>query len=194
MRVSASELRARVVGEGANLGFTQPARIEYARGGGRKNLEAIHNSAGVDTSDHEVNIKILMALAVDAGLVAPADRAALLESVTDDVVAAVLADSADQSDALRRAQAASAIDLDRFEVLQQRLVAGGLLDAGLESLPDGAEYQARRQAEAGLTRPELAVLLAGAKRQVKAEVLASSPARQPGHDRRPARVLPGRAG
>ena len=173
VRIAASELRCRVVGEGANLGFTQRARIEYARRGGRINTDAIDNSAGVDTSDHEVNIKILLGLAVDDGLVSPAERPELLRAVTDDVVAAVLADSADQSDGLRRARDASAAGLDAFEAAQAELVRSGVLDPGIERLPDAAEYDARRRAGAGLTRPELAVLLAGAKRRVKAEVLSS---------------------
>ena len=104
VRITADQLRARVVGEGANLGFTQRARIEYARRGGRINMDAIDNSAGVDTSDREVNIKVLLGAAIEAGLITDEDRAALLAEATDEVVAAVLADSADQCDALRRAR------------------------------------------------------------------------------------------
>ena len=173
VRITADQLRARVVGEGANLGFTQRARIEYARRGGRINMDAIDNSAGVDTSDREVNIKVLLGAAIAAGLITDEDRAALLAEATDEVVAAVLADSADQSDALRRARDASARDLDQFEATQRELVDAGIVDPDIEELPGSDEYDARRRAGAGLTRPELAVLLAGAKRSVKAAVLAS---------------------
>ncbi|MEJ7582927.1 MAG: NAD-glutamate dehydrogenase domain-containing protein [Acidimicrobiales bacterium] len=173
VRVSADTLRCRVVGEGANLGFTQQGRIEYARRGGRINMDAIDNSAGVDTSDREVNVKILLGLALDHGVIDRAERSALLADSVGDVVAAVLRDCADQSDALTRAVEASAEDLAPFEATQGDLVAAGVVDRGLEALPGGQEYEARRRAKAGLTRPELAVFLAGAKRRVKAAVLDS---------------------
>jgi len=174
LRITADQLRARVVGEGANLGFTQRARIEYARRGGRINMDAIDNSAGVDTSDREVNIKVLLGVAMEAGEIGENERAELLAGATDEVVASVLADSADQCDALRRASEHSARDLEVFEQAQQELVDAGIVDADVEALPARDEYEARRRAGAGLTRPELAVLQAGAKRSVKAAVLASS--------------------
>jgi glutamate dehydrogenase len=173
VRVTADQLRARVVGEGANLGFTQRARIEYARRGGRINMDAIDNSAGVDTSDHEVNIKILLGLALEAGEIDPRRRVELLAGASDEVVAAVLADTAKQSDALSRARDVSAAELDDVEATQRDLVGAGLVDPVVEALPDSLQYEARRRAGAGLTRPELAVLLAGGKRRVKAAVLAS---------------------
>ena len=193
VRMTADQLRARVVGEGANLGFTQRARIEYARRGGRINMDAIDNSAGVDTSDREVNIKVLLGAAIAAGLITDDDRAALLAEATDEVVAAVLADSADQSDALRRARDASARDLDQFEATQRELVDAGIVDPDIEELPGSDEYDARRRAGAGLTRPELAVLLAGAKRSVKAAVLASDLPDDPATRELLVGVLPERA-
>jgi glutamate dehydrogenase len=174
LRITADQLRARVVGEGANLGFTQRARIEYARRGGRINMDAIDNSAGVDTSDREVNIKVLLGVAMDGGEIDERERSELLAGATDEVVASVLADSADQCDALRRASEGSARELTVFEQTQQELVGAGIVDADVEALPAPDEYEARRRAGAGLTRPELAVLQAGAKRSVKAAVLASS--------------------
>ena len=100
LRIAASSLRARVVAEGANLAFTQRARIEYARRGGRINMDAIDNSAGVDTSDQEVNLKILLSLAIDAGELDPEDRDAVLQAGTDDVVEAVLAHTTRQCERL----------------------------------------------------------------------------------------------
>ncbi len=173
VRLPASELRARVVGEGANLGLTQRARIEFARRGGRINIDAIDNSAGVDISDREVNLKILLGLALDAGEIDGRERAELLAGVVDEVVGAVLDDSADQSEALTRAARASEADLDGFEAAAGVLVAAGVVDPSAEALPDTQDYAGRRRAGAGLTRPELAVLLAGSKRLVKAAVLRS---------------------
>src|SRR5205085_8031016 len=107
VRVEGSRIRARVVAEGANLAFTQRARIEYARRGGRINTDAIDNSAGVDISDREVNLKILLRMAVEAGEITMDDRDRLLADASDDVVAAVLDDCRQQSLALSRAQVAS---------------------------------------------------------------------------------------
>ncbi|MBI2710584.1 MAG: NAD-glutamate dehydrogenase [Actinobacteria bacterium] len=173
VRVPASLLRARVVAEGANLGFTQRARIEYARRGGRINTDAVDNAAGVDCSDREVNLKILLDLAVVDGRIDVNERNRLLGDHADEVVDAVLTDCADQGDGLTRARDDSATDLDAYEAVQLALVTAGLLAPVIEALPSAAEYAARREAGAGLTRPELAVLLAGVKRQVKEALLAS---------------------
>jgi len=179
VRVTASQVRARVVGEGANLAFTQRARIEYARRGGRINTDAIDNSAAVDISDREVNLKILMRAAVDAGEITTDDRDRLLTEITDDVVAAVLDDCRQQSLAISRAQAASPHRMDAIEALLVELEGSAVLDRGIEALPSTEEMQARSQAGAGLTRPELAVLLAGAKRRLAAQVLESGIPDQP---------------
>ncbi len=111
VRVDGRDLRCKVVGEGANLGFTQAGRIEYALGGGRIDTDAIDNSAGVDTSDHEVNIKILTGMAERAGELKPADRDALLASMTDEIAAHVLSHNYDQTLALSLMQAEAVEDL-----------------------------------------------------------------------------------
>ena len=130
VRVTGSQVRARVVGEGANLAFTQRARIEYARRGGHINTDAIDNSAGVDISDREVNLKILLRPAVESGEITLAERDELLAEVCDDVVAAVLHDSARQSLALSRAQAASAGRIGAIERLMVELEAAGVARPG----------------------------------------------------------------
>ncbi len=179
VRVTGSQVRARVVGEGANLAFTQRARIEYARRGGHINTDAIDNSAGVDISDREVNLKILLRPAVEAGEMTAAERDSVLADVCDDVVAAVLHDSARQSMALTWATAASAGRVGAIERLMVELGQAGVLDRAVEALPTTAEMAARARAGAGLTRPELAVLLAGAKRGLTAALLASGMPDQP---------------
>ncbi len=173
VRVEASSVRARVVGEGANLAFTQRARVEYARRGGHINTDAIDNSAGVDISDHEVNLKILLALAVESGEVTIAERNQLLHEVCDDVVARVLRNCSLQSTALSRAHAASPGAMVAMEELLAELEATGVLDRTVEAMPSTVEMQARARAGAGLTRPELAVVLAGAKRSLTAALLVS---------------------
>ncbi|MDQ6797546.1 MAG: NAD-glutamate dehydrogenase [Actinomycetota bacterium] len=173
VRVEASTVRARVVGEGANLAFTQRARIEYARRGGHINTDAIDNSAGVDISDHEVNLKILLALAVESGEVTTAERNRLLHDVCDDVVATVLHNCSLQSMALSRAHAASPGAMLAMEALLVDLEATGVLDRAVEAMPSTVEMGTRARAGAGLTRPELAVLLAGAKRSLGAALLVS---------------------
>ncbi len=173
VRVEGRDVRARIVGEGANLALTQRARIEVARRGARINVDAIDNSAGVDSSDHEVNLKILLARAEDAGRIDRAERDALLAANADEVVAAVLADCQAQSDALDRAERQATAGFPAVARVLRRLVADGVLDPEVEALPDDKEIEARSAAGAGFTRPELAVLLAGVKRQVVGELLAS---------------------
>ncbi len=173
VRVDGGSIRARVVGEGANLAFTQRARIEYARRGGRINTDAIDNSAGVNISDHEVNLKILLRLAADAGELAGGERDELLAEVCEEVVEDVLRDSALQSALLTRAHASSPHRMEALETLLGDLEAHEVVDRQVEALPTVEEMQDRSQAGAGLTRPELAVLTAGAKRRLVAELLAS---------------------
>ncbi|MGI8809163.1 MAG: NAD-glutamate dehydrogenase domain-containing protein [Acidimicrobiales bacterium] len=179
VRIEGSSVRARVVGEGANLGFTQRARIEYARRGGHVNTDAIDNAAGVDISDHEVNLKILLRLAVEAGELVGPERDQILHDVCDDVVAAVLRDCALQSMALARAFATSSSDMAAAGALMEELAAAGVVDRAVEALPGPEEMRAREEAGAGLTRPELAVLLAGAKRSLVTRLLASDVPDQP---------------
>ena len=174
VRVNATELRARVVGEGGNLGFTQRARIEVALAGGRINTDAIDNSAGVDTSDHEVNLKIALAPLVASGVMTTAARNALLDELTDDVAALVLAHNRSQGRAISRDQHRSTTRLAEFREMMIELETNGLLDRALEGLPDRETLRARRATFLGLTRPELAVLLAYAKMQAT-RILASDP-------------------
>jgi len=179
VRVEGSSVRARVVGEGANLAFTQRARVEYARRGGHINTDAIDNSAGVDISDHEVNLKILLRLAVEAGRLTMEQRDGVLQEAGGEVVAAVLRDCELQSVALTRAGHTSAGRMVALEALMAELEAAGVVDRAVEALPTTEEMAGRMEAGAGLTRPELAVLLAGSKRSLAARLLASGVPEQP---------------
>ena len=174
VRVDASQIRARVVGEGGNLGFTQLGRIEYGLKGGRINTDAIDNSAGVDMSDHEVNIKILLQLPVQAGSLSFEDRNRLLEEMTDEVSKLVLEDNYSQSLCLSLAEERSQEDLSLFESLQEHLSDRGDLDPVVEELPDGRTYRERAGQHLGLTRPELAVLLAYTKMALTEHLLLSN--------------------
>jgi glutamate dehydrogenase len=163
VRVDAGEMRARVIGEGANLGLTQAARIEFARKGGRINTDFIDNSAGVDCSDHEVNIKIALNGEVAAGRLAQADRDALLKAMTDDVAALVLRDNRLQTQALSLAALGGAAAVPAFQRLIQTLEGRAGLDRRVEGLPSDDVLGQRATAGEGLTRPELAVVMAYAK-------------------------------
>jgi glutamate dehydrogenase len=173
VRINGKEVRAKVVGEGANLGLTQLGRIECAMNGVRLNTDAIDNSAGVDTSDHEVNLKILMGGAMRRGEMTAAARDALLASMTDDVATLVLKDNYDQTLAISVTESRGVNDLDACARYMRDLEARGRLDRAVEFLPDDGELRRRAQTGKGLTRPELAVLLAYAKLDLKAELLAS---------------------
>ncbi|HUO11126.1 MAG TPA: NAD-glutamate dehydrogenase domain-containing protein, partial [Caulobacteraceae bacterium] len=173
VRVDGRDLRCKVVGEGANLGFTQAGRIEYALAGGRIDTDAIDNSAGVDTSDHEVNIKILTGMAELSGKLQPRDRDALLASMTDDIAAHVLSHNYDQTLALSVMQARSADDLAAYERFMVTLEGKGRLDRVLEGLPSPEAVAERGRAGKGLTRPELAVMLAYGKLDLFETLIAS---------------------
>jgi glutamate dehydrogenase len=173
VRISGNQVRARVVAEGGNLGFTQRGRIEYALGGGRINTDFIDNSAGVDTSDHEVNLKILLGLAVARGELTMPERDELLAACSDDVVKAVLYDNYLQAQILSQEMTVSAQRLETYEDLMRQLEQEGELEREVEFLPSSEEIAERRTKGLGLTRPELAVLLAYAKRSVYAALLAS---------------------
>jgi glutamate dehydrogenase len=173
LRAAGSELRARVVGEGGNLGFTQLGRIEFARAGGRINTDAIDNSAGVDTSDHEVNIKILLDHAVQAGELDLAGRNSLLASVTDEVAALVLRDNYEQNVLLGVARHGAKALMSVHRRLIRELEKAGKLHRDLEFLPTDKELATREAEGTGLTSPELAVLTAYVK-IVLAERLGAS--------------------
>jgi glutamate dehydrogenase len=179
IRVNANELRARVVGEGGNLGFTRRARVEYAAGGGLINADFIDNSAGVDCSDHEVNLKILLGLAERRGEMTRAERDELLEAVTQDVVEHVLYDSFLQAQIIAQEVERSAGRMFAYEDLIELLEATGLLDRASENLPTGDEITERRRGTRGMERPELAILVAYAKRWVARSLEASGFADDP---------------
>ncbi|MGH6787557.1 MAG: NAD-glutamate dehydrogenase domain-containing protein [Novosphingobium sp.] len=163
LRIDGAELRCKVIGEGANLGITQAGRIEFALGGGRANADFIDNSAGVDCSDNEVNIKIALAGAKRAGRLTEPARVKLLASMTDEVGEIVLEDNRLQALALSIAHAGGAPATPAWLRLIEMLEDGGHLDRKTEGLADG-ETLARRAADGhGLTRPELAVVLSSTK-------------------------------
>jgi glutamate dehydrogenase len=173
LRINGTDLRAKVIGEGANLGLTQLGRIEYSQAGGRLNTDAIDNSAGVDTSDHEVNLKILMGGPMRRGELPPEARDRVLAEMTDDVAALVLKDNYDQTLALTVALSRGTADLDACGRYMRDLESRGRLDRAVEFLPDDGELRRRAQTGKSLTRPEFSVLLAYAKLDLKAELLAS---------------------
>jgi glutamate dehydrogenase len=162
-RVNAEDVRARVIGEGANLGVTQAARIAFAAKGGRINTDFIDNSAGVDCSDNEVNIKIALGTEVAAGALTMPARDALLASMTDDVERIVLEDNRLQTLALSIAERGGASGLPSLVRLIEIFEAEGRLDRAVEGLAANDELHRRAASGTGLTRPELAVLLATAK-------------------------------
>ena len=179
LRIDASALHVRVVGEGGNLGFTQRARIEFALAGGRINTDAVDNSAGVDTSDHEVNLKIFMQRLKEQGeIVDLAERDRLLAEVTEEVCEAVLAGNYGQSLCLSLDALRCRDDVEPFFDLSDRLSNAGLLDRRGEQIPGAGEVLAR--SERALTRPELAVLMAYAKMQLKQALLESDLPSAPG--------------
>jgi glutamate dehydrogenase len=173
VRLNANQVRAKVIAEGGNLGVTALGRVEFDLCGGRINTDAMDNSAGVDCSDHEVNIKILIDSLVTAGKVKPEERTGLLESMTDEVARLVLADNADQNHLLgtSRANAASLLPVHADQI--RYLVAERGLNRELEALPSEKEIRRRADAGLGLTSPELATLMAHVKLALKADVLAT---------------------
>jgi glutamate dehydrogenase len=173
VRVDGRDLRCAIVGEGGNLGFTQRGRIEFAKRGGRINTDAIDNSAGVDCSDHEVNIKILLNKVVDQGDMTMKQRDKLLASMTEEVGLLVLRNNVLQVQAISLAEKQASDLLDTQTAFIRHLEATGRLDREIEVLPDDETLAERRQAGRGLTRPEIAVLLAYAKMTLFDELLAS---------------------
>ena len=173
VRVTADRVRARVIGEGGNLGLTQRARIRYSRRGGRINTDFIDNAAGVATSDREVNLKILLAMAMEDGRLDGAGRDARLQAAEDEVAAEVLRQVDHSVAALNRALPDSAGQLDAYASLIDVLEASGRVDREVEDLPDAQELAVRRGAGAGMIRPELAVLLAYAKSDLGAAIEAA---------------------
>ena len=180
LRVDGADLRCKVIGEGANLGTTQAGRIEFAQHGGRINTDFIDNSAGVDCSDNEVNIKIALAGAKRAGRLTEPARVKLLSSMTDEVSAIVLEDNRLQALALSIAQAGGSAATASHLRLIETLEASGQLDRKTEGLAEAEAYQRRAADGRGLTRPELAVLLSSAKLALQAAIEASPLPDDPG--------------
>ncbi|HVA15500.1 MAG TPA: NAD-glutamate dehydrogenase [Stellaceae bacterium] len=173
MRIDGQDVRAKVVGEGANLGVTQKGRIEYAMAGGRIDTDAIDNSAGVDTSDHEVNIKILLNAVVAAGDLSLEQRNALLQQMTDQIADHVLRDNYLQGLALSLAEAQGVERLDGEARLIRDLDRAGRLDRAIEFLPSEDALATRALARQPLTRPELSVLLAYVKNTLTEDLIES---------------------
>jgi glutamate dehydrogenase len=173
VRVDASQLRCRVVGEGGNLGLTQRGRVEFALAGGRVNTDAIDNAGGVNCSDHEVNIKILLDSVVAEGDLTGKQRNQLLAEMTDAVGERVLRGSYTQTQALSLARAQAPAMLDVHDRLMRYFEQAGRLDRALEALPDAETVAERRTAGLGLAQPELAVILAYSKITLYAALLDS---------------------
>jgi glutamate dehydrogenase len=173
VRVDGRDLRCRVIGEGGNLGCSQLGRIEYSLRGGRMNTDFVDNSGGVDCSDHEVNIKILLKGVQERTRLTTAGRNRLLESMTDEVGDLVLRDNYLQSQAISLLQAGAADRLGEHAHFIRSLELDGLLDRALEYLPSAEEIEDRRRAGQGLVRPELAMLLSYAKIALNAQLIQS---------------------
>ncbi|MFB6810493.1 NAD-glutamate dehydrogenase [Streptomyces sp. NPDC056387] len=178
IRVNGGDVRAKVIGEGGNLGLTQLGRIEFARigaggEGGKVNTDAIDNSAGVDTSDHEVNIKILLNAVVADGDMTVKQRNKLLAEMTDEVGHLVLRNNYAQNTALANGTAQAPSLLHAQQRFMRRLEAAGRLDRGIEFLPTDRQIRELLSAGKGLTQPELAVLFAYTKITVADELIAT---------------------
>ena len=173
VRVNGKDLRCRVVGEGGNLGLSQRGRIEYAAGGGKLNTDFVDNSGGVDCSDHEVNIKILLNNLPKRAELTLAKRNKLLVDMTDEVAHLVLRDNYLQSQALSVLETRAVSDLLEHAHSIRSLELSGALDRGLEFLPGAEEMTERHKANRGLTRPELAILLAYSKMALYSRLIDS---------------------
>ncbi|WP_411194664.1 NAD-glutamate dehydrogenase domain-containing protein [Rhodococcus jostii] len=174
LRIDATRLQCSVIGEGGNLGLTQKARIEYALGGGRINADFIDNAAGVATSDLEVNLKIALDVAVHSGRINHSERNALLSASRPDVADAVLCNSESQTLAISLAASQAPQLLNRHERLIDNLEHNNGINRATEVLPTKKELVSRTQAGLGLTRPEIAVLLAQSKNVVQQDLLHST--------------------
>lgn len=173
LRINGAELRCKVVGEGGNLGLTQLGRIEYAKAGGRMNTDFIDNSAGVDCSDHEVNIKILLNQVMRAGEMSGEDRNKLLAEMTDEVAAQVLRNNYMQTQTISMMETLTGARLGAKQHFISVLESEGILDRDLENLPHDEELTRRRGINLGMTRPELSVLLSYSKIMIYSQLLDS---------------------
>ena len=190
VRITANQLRAKVIGEGGNLGLTQHARIEYSLNGGRCNTDAIDNAGGVNCSDHEVNIKILLGAVLADGDMTEKQRNALLQSMTDDVAERVLQENYWQTHAISFMEQDAPRLLDEHWQFIQAQQAAGKLDPALECLPNKADIERRKAAGRGLTRPELSVILGYARMEVYEALLESDVPEDPFLSRELIRYFP----
>jgi glutamate dehydrogenase len=174
VRINSTELRAKVVAEGGNLGFTQLARIEFAQRGGKINTDAIDNSAGVDLSDHEVNLKILFAKLIKDGKLNTQERDKLLVEIENDVVDSVLKHNRNHAALLSIGDRRSVKSKEYYKSLVRLLHSDGYINRHLEHLPDDEEFHDRILKKVGLTRPELAVFMAGVKMWIKDVIFESN--------------------
>ena len=173
VRVDGSDLRCRVVVEGGNLGLTQRARIEFAEAGGKINTDFIDNSGGVDCSDREVNLKILLDGLVRAGSLSADERNRLIAEVSEGVVERILSDNFHQAQAISREAVASSRRTYAYEDLMVSLEDQGILDRNIDAMPSSEAMAERTKSGVGLTRPEIAVLLANAKRSISQSLVTS---------------------
>ncbi|MFM7621184.1 MAG: NAD-glutamate dehydrogenase [Alphaproteobacteria bacterium] len=173
LRINGNDLRCKVVGEGGNLGFTQKGRIEYALNGGRVNTDAMDNSAGVDCSDHEVNIKIALTSAMRSSKLDLTQRNKDLEAMTSDVAQLVLKDNKEQTQAISIAQTQGLALISQQTKFLDKIEQSGLLNRKIEFLPERKEIEKRQREGISLTRPELCVMLAYGKMEIYNELLVS---------------------
>ncbi len=192
VRVDGRELRCKVVGEGGNLGLSQPGRIEYALAGGRINTDFVDNSGGVDCSDHEVNIKILLDVVERRDKLTRVARNRLLARMTDDVAALVLRDNYLQSQAISLLEVAAAERLGEHAHFIRSLELEGLLDRALEHLPSAEEIEDRHRLGQGLTRPEIAMILSYSKIALNNQLIHSDVPEDPYLGRELDRYFPDR--
>ncbi|VAV91689.1 NAD-specific glutamate dehydrogenase, large form [hydrothermal vent metagenome] len=173
IRANADAVRAKVIGEGANLGITHRGRIVFALAGGRINADFVDNSAGVDTSDNEVNLKILLNSAVQAGKLSTEERNKILASMTKDVAAHVLNHNYQQTLTLSLAEVSAQRDMDAYGRFMEHLEADNRLDREVEFLPEADEVASRFVQGPGMSRPEIATLMAYAKNTLIEDLIAS---------------------
>jgi glutamate dehydrogenase len=190
VRINGGALKCRVVGEGGNLGFTQRGRIEYALNGGRLNTDFVDNSAGVDCSDHEVNIKVMINVANRHRALTPARREKLLVAMTGEVSTLVLRNNYLQTQAISIAESTAADRINEHGWFIRQLEKRGGLDRSLEFLPDEEELELRRKSGKGLTRPELAVIMSYAKMALYSEMVQSNVPEDPYLSRELERYFP----
>ncbi len=178
VRVNGAELQSSVIGEGGNLGVSQKGRIEYAMNGGRVNTDFIDNSAGVDCSDHEVNIKIALGKAIEKGLLDTNERNKILEEMTDQVTDLVLEDNINQTLAITMMAQSPLFNIEVLSILIDNLEKTASLNREIEFIPTTSELIARSNIGAKLTRPELSVILSYSKRSVYNDLEGSNIAHQ----------------